>query len=65
LHRCFEDKLTAIPDDIGVSIGRVDRAREAAENTREEPRMMSEEVSIMWRQIKRLEEQMRDLTGEP
>ncbi|MSP02276.1 MAG: hypothetical protein EXR07_14680 [Acetobacteraceae bacterium] len=60
----LENHITDIRDDIGVNIGRADRAHEAADNTRNEVRLMSQELSVMWRQIKRLESDVREIKGE-
>ena len=45
-------------------MGRADAATRANDNTREELRGLNDQVSMMWRQMKRLEAKVRD-TGEP
>jgi hypothetical protein len=44
-----ENRLTALQDDIAVSMGRADRAHGTAINVRDELRMMSTEVSALTR----------------
>jgi chromosome segregation ATPase len=61
----LENRLTEIRDDIGVNMGSTRRAHEAADNTRSEVRLLGEQVNVMWRQMKRLEQQVRDITGDP
>jgi len=61
----LENKLTEIRDDISVNMGSTYRAREAVDNTRDELRSLGEQVNIMWRQMKRLEQQVRDISGDP
>jgi predicted nucleic acid-binding Zn-ribbon protein len=60
----LEDKLTAIRDDISVNLGAITHDREALESTRRDMRGLRERVDLMWRQIKRLEQQVRGITGE-
>ena len=48
----IDAQLSSIRDDIGVNMGRADRAHEAADGTRAERRLLSQEVSGMSRQIK-------------
>jgi chromosome segregation ATPase len=61
----LENRLTEIRDDISVNMGSTRRAHEAADNTRSEVRLLGEQVNVMWRQMKRLEQQVRDITGDP
>jgi hypothetical protein len=60
-----QDVLTAIRDDLAVNFGAVETVRKAGLNTREELRLLTEEVSAMHRQIYRLQTQVRELRGEP
>jgi len=60
----LENHITGIRDDIGVNMGRADRAHEAVVNARSDVLHLSQELSIMWRQIKRLESDIRDIKGE-
>jgi hypothetical protein len=58
--------LTDIRDDIGVSMGRMDRAHEASDSTRSEVRELSQELLVMWKQIKRLDTRVSDIeSGRP
>ena len=57
------DDIGRIRDDIGVNMGRADRAIEAAGHTREELRSLGSEVAAMWRKVNRLESDVRDLRG--
>ncbi len=61
----LQDSISACRDDIGVNMARADRAHDVNENTREELRSLSKEVSMMWRQLKQLESKVRGITGEP
>jgi hypothetical protein len=61
----LENRLTEIRDDISVNMGSSERAHEAAANTRTELRSLGVQVNVMWRQMKRLEQQVRDITGDP
>jgi hypothetical protein len=61
----LQDALTAIRDDIGVNMGRADAAVRANTNTREDVRGLEEQVGIMWRQIRRLEDRVREIGGDP
>jgi outer membrane murein-binding lipoprotein Lpp len=57
----IQNDLTGIHEDIGVNMGRAERALATNENTRNELRMLGGEVAAMWRQIKRLETEIREL----
>jgi archaellum component FlaC len=59
------DDIGRIRDDIGVNMGRADRAIEAADHAREELRSLGSEVAAMWRKVNRLESDVRDLRGAP
>ena len=59
------DDISRIRDDIGVNMGRAERAVEAADHTREELRSLGSEVAAMWRKVNRLESDIRDLRGAP
>lgn len=64
-HEAVLNALTNIRDDIGVNMASVERVQEANDGTRQEVRLLAEQVSIMHRQIQRLQTQMRELRGEP
>jgi len=57
----IDAQLSSIRDDIGVNMGRADRAHEAADGTRAELRLLSQEVSGMSRQIRTLQVRLDDL----
>lgn len=59
------DDIGSICDDIGVNMGRADRAIEAADHPREELRALGREIAAMWRKMNRLEGDVRDLRGTP
>jgi uncharacterized protein (UPF0335 family) len=61
----LENRVTAIRDDIDVAMGSTDAAQRVNDNTRADLRTLGEQVSVMWKQIKRLESQVRDITGNP
>ena len=61
----LQDSVTAIRDDIGVNMGRADRAHEAADGTRSELRALGEQVSAMARQITHLQVKVREIRGDP
>ena len=54
--------MTLIRDDIGVNMGRADRAHQAADGTRAELRSLGDEVNSIYRMIKTLEAQVRNLS---
>jgi chromosome segregation ATPase len=60
----LQDRVTEIRDDISVAMGSADAMQRANDNTREMVRLQGEQLSIMFRQIKRLEEKVRNITGE-
>ena len=57
------DDISRIRDDIGVNMGRPERAIEAADHTRKELRSLGSEVAAMWRKVNSLESDVRDLRG--
>ena len=59
----IENELTAIRDDIGVNMGRADAVERSNENIRADVRSMQEQMTVHWRQIKRLETNVRELKG--
>jgi hypothetical protein len=59
----LEDMNTKIRDDIAVNFGATDAVRRAHDNTREELRSLSDVVSVMHRQISRLETDVEQLKG--
>ena len=61
----MQDTVTEIRDDIGVAMGAADAMQRANDNTRELVRLQGEQMTIMFRQIKRLEEKVRGITGDP
>ncbi len=61
----MQDTVTEIRDDIGVAMGAADAMQRANDNTRELVRLQGEQLTIMFRQIKRLEEKVRGITGDP
>src|ERR1019366_6550894 len=61
----LQDSLTAVRDDIGVNMGAVDAMQRANDNTRELVRAQGEQMTVMWRQLKNLEANVREITGDP
>jgi uncharacterized phage infection (PIP) family protein YhgE len=59
----LENINTAIRDDISVNFGAVDAVRRANDNTRDELRALSDVVSLMHRQINRLQTEVEQLKG--
>ena len=59
----LQDGITAIRDDIAVNIGAVEAGRRANDNTRDDLRTLNEQVSVMWKQLKRLQTDMREIRG--
>lgn len=57
----IDAQLSSIRDDIGVNMGRADRAHEAVDGTRAELRLLSQEVSGMSRQIRTLQGRLDEL----
>jgi len=58
----METRFTEIRDDITVTMGRSDKAHEAADHTREELRSLSKEVAILTNKQRMLESKVFDLT---
>ena len=50
-----EDQLSTIRDDIAVSVGRADQASLVASNTRDEARLLGQQVALQQRQISKLQ----------
>ena len=61
----LQDSLTAIRDDIAVNMGAADAMQRANDNTRELVRSQGEQMSVIWRQLKALQERVRSITGDP
>jgi chromosome segregation ATPase len=61
----LENAVTLIRDDIAVNMGAVEAVERANDNTRADVRSLHEQMSIMWKQIKRLQTEMREIKGEP
>jgi peptidoglycan hydrolase CwlO-like protein len=61
----LENRITEIHNDIEVAMGSTEAAQRVNDNTRADLRTLGEQVSVMWKQIKRLESQVRDITGNP
>jgi chromosome segregation ATPase len=57
--------ITHIRDDIAVNMGAVDQVERINENTRSDMRQMREQMSVMWKQLKQAQEDIRTLKGEP
>ena len=60
----LQDSLTAIRDDISTNYGTAEAAQRANDNTRTELRALSEVVSSLVRQIRRLDSEVRILKGD-
>ena len=56
-----EEKLSQIRDDITVNMGAVDTARAMTNDTRRDLQELREEVSVIFRKQRRLEEQVYEL----
>ena len=61
----LQDALTAIRDHVGMTICRVDAAFRASPSAREDVRGLEQQVGIMCRQIRRLEDRVREISGDP
>lgn len=59
------DALTLIRDDIAVNMGAAEAMERANDNTRADLRTLGEQVSVMWKQIKRLQTDMREIKRDP
>jgi hypothetical protein len=60
----LQDRVTEVRDEIGVAMGSADAMQRANDNTRELVRLQGEQMSIMFRQLKRIEEKVRNITGD-
>ena len=60
-----ENTMTSVHDDLVVNLARTNRAHDAIEHTREELRAVNQEVTMMWRRIRRLETEVREIRGDP
>ena len=60
----LQDALTAIRDHVGMTICRVDAAFRASPSAREDVRGLEQHVGIMCRQIRRLEDRVREISGD-
>ncbi len=56
-----ENHLGDIRDDIAVSMGRADQAALVAVNTREEARLLSQQVALLQRQVNKLQTRLDQL----
>ncbi len=56
-----ESHLGDIRDDIAVSMGRADQAALVAVNTREEARLLSQQVALLQRQVNKLQTRLDQL----
>jgi chromosome segregation ATPase len=61
----LESAVTLIRDDIAVNIGAAEAVERARENTRADVRTLGRQVSVMWKQIKQLQSEMREVHGDP
>ena len=61
----LENRVTEMRDDIEVAMGSTEAVQRVNDTTRADLRTLGEQVSIMWKQIKRLEGRVRGITGEP
>jgi hypothetical protein len=61
----LQDALTAIRNHIGMTICRVDAAFRASPSAREDVRGLEQQVGIMCRQTRRLEDCVREISGDP
>jgi chromosome segregation ATPase len=60
-----ENAVTLIRDDIAVNIGAAEAVERANDNTRADVRTLGQQVSVMWKQIKQLQSEMREVRGDP
>jgi len=61
----FENRLTEIGDDIAVTMNNAARVEEAGDHARKYIRSITEQLSIMQRQIGRLQTNVAQLRGDP
>jgi hypothetical protein len=52
-------------DEVEVAMGSAEALQRIHGTTRADLRTMDEQTSIMWKRIKRLGDQVRDITGHP
>jgi methyl-accepting chemotaxis protein len=60
-----QDALTSIRDDISVAMGRADYAADLTKNLRSEVQGLSDQLTAVVRQVRRLQTEMRELKGDP
>ena len=53
--------IAQLKDDISVNMGAVDSARQMNETTRDDLRQLREQVGVMWRQLKAVQEEVTQL----
>ena len=53
--------LTGMRDDISVNMGAVDMVRQVNDNTRADVTQMREQISVMWKQLKQAQDDIRAL----
>jgi len=56
-----ENRLSDIRDDIAVSMARADQAALVAVNTREEARLLGQQVALLQRQVNKLQTRLDQL----
>jgi methyl-accepting chemotaxis protein len=61
----LEDAVNRIRNDIAVNMGTVEQVERANQNTHADVRALQEQMSIMWKQIKQLQSEMREVRGDP
>jgi hypothetical protein len=61
----LQKEVATIREDIAVEMGAVDMAREVNDNTRNDVKQMREQLSVMWKQLKRAQDDIRELKGDP
>jgi chromosome segregation ATPase len=60
----LQGEVAAIRDDIAVDMGALDQVERINENTRADVRQMREQMTIMWKQLKAAQADIRELRGE-
>ncbi len=61
----LENKIGEIRDDIAVNFGTVDAVRRANDNTRDQLRLVEDQVSVMFGKIMRLETRIDEIASHP
>ena len=61
----LEDAVNRIRDDVAVNMGALEGVERANHNTRADVRTLQEQMSIMGKQIKQLQTEMREVRGAP